>query len=205
MAERAADYLQRNPKRRMVVLAGSGHLMYGQGIPKRLLRRQPVSSAVIINSGQYGMEPGLADFLLFPERIDLPRSGLLGILLDLDGDGVAVKGFSDDSPAEQAGLEKGDRVVRIAGQPIASYTDIRFSLMDHPPGGGGTGGGAAREPDPGCRAVEVSGEVVLTAGGLMLFDSDPVGMLAVWRPGMIEISRFGSLSVGEKSICTRLN
>jgi len=40
MAERAADYLQRNPKRRMVVLAGSGHLMYGQGIPKRLLRRQ---------------------------------------------------------------------------------------------------------------------------------------------------------------------
>jgi len=134
MAERAADYLQRNPKQRMVVLAGSGHLVYGQGIPKRLLRRVPASSAIVINSPDYGIEPGLADFLLFPEPIDLPRSGLLGIMLDLEGEGVGVKGFSDDSPAEKAGLEKGDRVVRIAGQPVESYTDIRLSLMDHSAG-----------------------------------------------------------------------
>jgi len=131
MAERAADYLRQNPEKRMVVLAGSGHLMYGQGIPGRLLRRNPVSSAIVINSAQYGMAPGLADYLLFPERIDLPRSGLLGILLDLEGNGVAVKGFSEDSPAESVGLKKGDRVVTIAGKPVASYTDIRLSLMDH--------------------------------------------------------------------------
>ena len=33
----------------MVVLAGSGHLEYGQGIPKRLLRRVPVESAILLN------------------------------------------------------------------------------------------------------------------------------------------------------------
>lgn len=131
MAERAADYLRKHPEKRMVLLAGSGHLLYGQGIPSRLLRRNPVSSAIVINSGRYGLAPGVADYLLFPERVDLPRSGLLGILLDPEGNGVAVKGFSDGSPAESAGLKRGDRVIGIAGKPVASYTDIRLNLMDH--------------------------------------------------------------------------
>ena len=42
MAERAARYLQEHPEKTLVVLAGGGHLEYGQGIPKRLLRRVPV-------------------------------------------------------------------------------------------------------------------------------------------------------------------
>lgn len=134
MAERAARYLRENPKSRMVVLAGTGHLEYGQGIPSRLLRRQPVASAIVLNQTHHALEPDLADFLLFPERIELPRSGLLGVMLDADRAGVTVKDFSDDSPAESAGLKEGDRILAIAGSPIESYSDIRLTLMDRFPG-----------------------------------------------------------------------
>lgn len=134
MAERAAHYLKEYPNSRMVVLAGTGHLVYGQGIPNRLLRREPVSSAIVLNSAHHELDPTLADFLLFPQRIDLPRSGLLGVFLDTEGDGVSIKGFSDGSPAKTVGLKKGDRILTIAGLSISSYTDIRVSLMDHKPG-----------------------------------------------------------------------
>ena len=39
MAERGARYLADHPDQTLVVLAGGGHLEYGQGIPKRFLRR----------------------------------------------------------------------------------------------------------------------------------------------------------------------
>ncbi len=130
MADQAARYLKAHPKRRMVVLAGSGHLVYGQGIPKRLLRRQPVSSAIVINSAHHELDPRLADYLLFPERVDLPKSGLMGVFLDTEGEGVKIKGFADNSPGEEAGLKKDDMILAIAGHPIENYTDIRLSLMD---------------------------------------------------------------------------
>ena len=77
MAQRAADYLQAHPERHMVVLAGSGHLAYGSGIPQRLLRRLAVSSAIVLNGWQGSIEPGLADFLLFPEE-RTPAEGTAG-------------------------------------------------------------------------------------------------------------------------------
>ncbi len=134
MAERAADYLKANSGKRMVLLAGSGHLEYGQGIPKRLLRRLPVSSAVVINSAHHRLDRELADFLLFPDRVDLPKSGLLGVFLDTEGEGVKVKGFADNSPAEEAGLKEDDKILSIAGMSIENYTDIRLALMDRPAG-----------------------------------------------------------------------
>lgn len=131
MAERAADYLRQHPDRRLVVLAGSGHLLYGQGIPQRLQRRLPTPSAIVLNAAQYAMDPALADFVLFPKRIDLPRSGLMGVMLDSEKDGVTVKGFAENSPAQSSGLEKGDRILRIGDSAIDSYSDIRLALMDY--------------------------------------------------------------------------
>ena len=49
MAERAARYLTENPGKTLVVLAGAGHIEYGQGIPKRLVRRVPVSAVTLLN------------------------------------------------------------------------------------------------------------------------------------------------------------
>jgi len=130
MADRAARYLQQHPTTRMVILAGAGHLEYGDGIPGRLKRRVELPTAIVINGLRPDMRPGLADYLLLPEPVDLPRAAMLGILLETSEDGVDVKGFSEGSPSRQAGLRKGDRILRVAGEPVASYEDLRLALLD---------------------------------------------------------------------------
>ena len=136
MAERAARYLRQHPEKTLVVLAGTGHLEYGQGIPKRLLRRVPVPSAILLNGTEPELDPKVADYLLFSRPVALPESGLLGILLDADseGKGVVVQGFADTSGAKDAGMKEGDRIVKIDGEPIDSYGDIRIALLGSRPG-----------------------------------------------------------------------
>ncbi len=136
MAERAANYLKENPSKKMVILAGSGHLEYGQGIPKRLFRRLPQEGVVILSGAQRDLDPKVADFLLFPRRVELPATGRLGVMLDTEkeGAGVAVQGFGDNSGAAAAGMKEGDRIVRVGGRDIAVYADIRFALINSRPG-----------------------------------------------------------------------
>jgi len=136
MAERAARYLTEHPEKSMVVLAGSGHLEYGQGIPKRLTRRVPAPSAIVLSGAVRDPEPGVADFLLYPRRVALPAAGLLGVFLDTEskGEGVAIKGFVEGSGAKAAGMEEGDRLVKVGEEPIQSYSDIRIALIGSRPG-----------------------------------------------------------------------
>jgi uncharacterized iron-regulated protein len=136
MAESAAAYLREHPEKTLVVLAGSGHLEYGQGIPSRVQRRIQVPAAVVLNGTRRDLDPRAADFLLFPREVALPAAGLLGVLLDTQskGEGMAVKGFIEDSGAKAAGMEEGDRIVRIGEISIAAYADIRIALIDSRPG-----------------------------------------------------------------------
>ncbi len=134
MAERVASHFREHPDGHMVVLAGSGHLMFGAGIPRRVKQRVPVTTAIVINGIGPELKPGMADYLLLPEKRELPRSGLLGIMIDTDEAGVHVTAFSDNSPAEKAGLKKGDRILRIADESISSYPDVKMALLDQRPG-----------------------------------------------------------------------
>ncbi len=135
MAERAANYLGEHPERTLVVLSGSGHVEYGQGIPSRLTRRQPVAMAIVLNGRNREPDPAAADFFLYPTRIDLPPAGMLGVSLDTDAkdSGMRIAGFVDGSGAKAAGLEVGDHIVRIGDQQIANYADIRIALLDAEP------------------------------------------------------------------------
>jgi uncharacterized iron-regulated protein len=137
MAERAARYLSERPDSTLVVIAGGGHVEYGQGIPKRLARRLPVSMATLLNGQGRTPDPKAADFVLYPDPVELPPTGKLGVLLGRPAaeGGMAIDGFAEDSGAKTAGLQVGDRLVRVDGQPITSYADIRLSLLDAEPGG----------------------------------------------------------------------
>jgi uncharacterized iron-regulated protein len=131
MAERAAEWLQAHADGHMVVLAGVGHLMYRQGIPDRVQRRIPVSSAVILNVNQTdGMDKDVADYLVVAPRNDLPTAGKLGVFLDLQDSPPKVSGFDDTSGAAKAGVKSGDRLITIDGKSISNYADIRIALMD---------------------------------------------------------------------------
>ena len=83
MAARAAAWFDENPDGNMVILAGSGHIAYGSGIPQRLLRRKPLTSASVINLDEEStISAGMGDYLILSELRELPPAGLLGVLLD---------------------------------------------------------------------------------------------------------------------------
>jgi uncharacterized iron-regulated protein len=134
MAERAADYLASHPDYHMVVLAGSGHLAWGSGIPARLLRRLPVSSAIVLNGWEGEPGPGLADFILMPEPRELPPAGRFGLVLEMDNTVPVVEACLSDSPCTRAGLKQGDRFLSIDGDPIEDMTDLRLAMWDKQPG-----------------------------------------------------------------------
>jgi uncharacterized iron-regulated protein len=134
MAERAADYLEANPGRQLVILAGNGHVAWGNAIPGRLVRRLPVETATIVNSWHGTIEPGLADYLLMPEKQSLPPAGKLGALLDTDGETVSVESCLTDSPCAATGIRPGDRITRIDEATISSLADLRLALWHRQPG-----------------------------------------------------------------------
>lgn len=136
MAARAAEYLRGHPDKTLVVLAGTGHVEYGHGIPDRVARRIDVPAATVVSGKMRPFDPALADFILYPQRVELPATGLLGVMLDTEsgGEGLGIDGFSEDSGAKAAGVEAGDRIVSVGDSAIDSYADIRIALMDSRPG-----------------------------------------------------------------------
>jgi S1-C subfamily serine protease len=56
------------------------------------------------------------------------------VFLDERDDGVFVKDFSPNSPAEAAGVRKNDRIASIDGSPIRHFADVKIQLMDKAPG-----------------------------------------------------------------------
>ena len=134
MAQQAADYLAAHPDYNMVILAGSGHLARGSGIPRRLLRRQPVSSAIVLNGWEGTLEPDLADFILLTEPRNLTPSGKFGVLLDDEVDVPTVDTCLSDSPCTRAGLVRGDQFLSINGEPVNDMTDLHLAMWDKQPG-----------------------------------------------------------------------
>ena len=133
MAESAATYLNANPERRMVILAGSGHVVFGTGIPKRLERRTNATYAIVINGGDE-VEPHMADYLLLSKKQELPPAGVLGVSLKEQDGECRIRSLSPGGAGEKAGLKPGDVVVEIDGQAIKTIADMRLALWDRKPG-----------------------------------------------------------------------
>lgn len=72
--------------------------------------------------------------------VTLERSGpkaMLGTLFNTQasgGEGLEIQSLLPDSPAAQAGLTKGDRVLRFEDAPIRGYLDVIQVLAKHAPG-----------------------------------------------------------------------
>jgi uncharacterized iron-regulated protein len=67
MAANTANFAKKNPSYQTIVLAGSSHIIYGYGIPDRVLRRltQPksIQKTVLLNLEEGLQQPELADFI----------------------------------------------------------------------------------------------------------------------------------------------
>lgn len=129
MAETAATYLQRHPRKPMVILAGNGHLLYGSGIPRRLLRRIAVDSAIVINANGID-DPAMADFLLLPPNASLPPAGLLGVFVRQQAQELIIDDLTADGPAMRAGLKKDDVLLTVDGEQVSTLADVKLALLD---------------------------------------------------------------------------
>ena len=135
MAEQAAKYLNENASRKMVVLAGAGHIMHGSGIPVRLKRRINEEFATILTNGNIDVSSKAADYILFSKQQNLPKSGLMGVLLEpAKQGGMKVRSFSPESGAEKAGMQKDDRIISVDGRSVNKISDIRLVLWQKMPG-----------------------------------------------------------------------
>jgi uncharacterized iron-regulated protein len=133
MAESAAAYLNANPDRRMVILAGSGHVAFANAIPQRLERRIKATYAIVRNSGET-VEPRMEGYLLLSQKQDLPPAGILGVSLEEKEGECRIRSLSPGGAGEKAGLRRGDVLTEIEEQPVKGIPDTRLALWDKKPG-----------------------------------------------------------------------
>lgn len=134
MAQNAAGYLLAGDDHRMLVLAGKGHVSGRNGIPNRVTRRTGLDGVTVISFDPGSRLFNSADFMVLASQQDLPASGIMGVMLDERDGAVVVADFGAESPAEAAGVKKGDNIVAINGQPVRSFIDVKVLMIDQLPG-----------------------------------------------------------------------
>ncbi len=132
MAESVDLFLSKNSDYRMVVFAGSGHLQYGQGIPKRVHRRNRLDYAIVLSDAE--LEKGIADFIVFPGQARAPVAPKLMVYLKTEDGKLQISGFVQDSVSEKAGLKVEDLLLALDGHPVESIEDAKIALFFKRPG-----------------------------------------------------------------------
>ncbi len=129
MANSIADFLKSEPRRKVIVIVGAGHVVYGYGIPDRVKRRLgDVRQDIVIFPQGEKIDPLEATYFLFvPERKE-PFVAKLGVLLSGDNN-LKVEGVIPDSPAAKGGMKKGDVIKAIDGQPVKDIYDLKLELF----------------------------------------------------------------------------
>lgn len=144
MAETLSQFLK-SPEgtgKTVVVMVGSGHIVFDFGIPKRFYRRTPLSYQTIVlktwkkNLDEdlifSGASEPLADFLwvTHPSSFERKRPRLGVVLKEKEeGKGVWIERVIPGSPAEKAGLLPGDQIVSIDGKEMVKLKDVHEAVV----------------------------------------------------------------------------
>lgn len=124
----------------VVGIMGSGHLRFGHGVPHQLRDLGVQSIGVLLpmaaDTPCDELRPGLADAVFavptMPQRP--PQPPRLGVSLESREGRVLIASVSKGSLAESSGLQDGDRIVDIAGQPLADLASLLQAIRQQPPG-----------------------------------------------------------------------
>jgi len=149
MANNIVTYLKspRGQGKHLVALAGGWHVQYGFGLPKKVMRRMPLSYLVVLpeditDKAHFEAHPErrmdveltqiplyIADYLWFVDFValvsDLPKLGVW--VNDQDGP-VLVKMVAEGSAAAKVGILKGDEVLEFDGQSIVHDEDVSLYM-----------------------------------------------------------------------------
>jgi uncharacterized iron-regulated protein len=143
MAQSLSEFLK-SPQaagKTVLVLAGSGHIVFGFGIPNRLYRRTSIPFQTIVlktwsekMNGDLtfaGASSPLANFLWItrpnPPKKKRPR---IGVILKTEEDlkGLVIEKVLPGSPAEKAGLLPDDQLIAVEGKEMTRVKDIHHAL-----------------------------------------------------------------------------
>jgi membrane-associated protease RseP (regulator of RpoE activity) len=147
MAERIVSYLRtpRGEGKRVVAITGGWHVKYGFGLPKKVVRRMPMPYATVLpeditppgekHPGQT-MEVELprvplvpADFYWMVSYETLEGKQVrLGVQIREAEGAVEVESVVAGSPAEEAGLRKGDRILSVDGEEVKDVEDVFYRV-----------------------------------------------------------------------------
>lgn len=134
MALSIAEYMERHPGRKMVVIAGQGHTEMLSGIPRRVFRRNALPYSVIVHAQEPELKPEVADYVLFAPEISPPSEMLLGVSVKDGEQGLGVLDVATGSAAERAGIQKGDLITEAGGRALKKVDDLKLSLLGMKPG-----------------------------------------------------------------------
>ncbi len=144
MAFRVVDYLKspRGEGKKMVTLTGGWHVRYGFGVPKKVLRRMPMSYAIVLpeeieipeEKQDQTMDVDLpeipllaGDFEWMVPYEDLEKDRVrMGVRIAARGGEVVVEGVDDGSPAAKAGILPGSVIVSLDGNSVTDLEDVYY-------------------------------------------------------------------------------
>ncbi|HVN23799.1 MAG TPA: ChaN family lipoprotein [Syntrophorhabdales bacterium] len=132
MAESIVAFLEAHPAYKMVVLAGSGHVANGSGIPRRVARRLASPSAIVLIASD--VEKGAADYVVSPKAVAFEPAPKLMVFLKEESGKVIIQSFPADSISEKAGMKPGDVILAIDRVPVRSTDDAKIELLSHKKG-----------------------------------------------------------------------
>jgi len=72
----------------------------------------------------------IADYLVLSNEKSLEPVGLIGALLETEGQLVVIKGFSRDSAVRDAGVENGAVIIGVDDETVQSFADFKLAIMD---------------------------------------------------------------------------
>jgi uncharacterized iron-regulated protein len=145
MAQSLSEFLD-SPQaegKTLLVFAGTGHVVFGFGIPNRLYRRTSIPYQTIVlkawsekMNGDLtftGAPSPLANFLWItkpnPPEKKKPRIGVI-LKAEKDLKGLAIEKVLPGSPAEKAGLLPGDQLIAVGGIEIREVKEIHHALSE---------------------------------------------------------------------------
>lgn len=144
MADNIVNYLSEHPEKRMVVIAGNGHVYKDSAIPLRVKRRMNVPQSVLVtmNHETTGLQTGYkVDYLVYATSFDIQPAPKVGVVLQeektseiSDETRVRITQISPHGKAGEGGAKENDIILAVDGEKIADITDLKILLMDKSPG-----------------------------------------------------------------------
>jgi uncharacterized iron-regulated protein len=127
MSHSIDEFFEKDPDYTIIVLAGSGHLEFGSGIPKRTYRRNGYDYSIVLIDTE--VEKDIADYVIFPKPVEGITAPKLMTFLKVEDGNIVITGFSGESVSEKAGLQAGDVIRSLDGEEISSIEDIKIFLL----------------------------------------------------------------------------